>query len=163
MPKPDEPHARTDQPEGLWRATMRYVPVGLALFAVQLDFFALNLALPTIAKDLGVPVTDLQWMLSGYLLSLGSCFVPAGKLGDTIGRRKVLIIGMIIFGGTSLVCALASAAPCSSRSACCRASGRRSSCRTRSRSSPRPRALSSAPASWASCSVSRARARHSAP
>ncbi|GLI28202.1 MFS transporter [Agromyces rhizosphaerae] len=111
MPKPDGPNARTDQPEGLWRATMRYVPVGLALFAVQLDFFALNLALPTIAKDLGVPVTDLQWMLSGYLLSLGSCFVPAGKLGDTIGRRRVLIIGMIVFGGTSLVCALASAAP----------------------------------------------------
>lgn len=96
---------------GIARAALPYLPVGLALFALQLDFFSLSLALPTISRDLGVPVTDLQWLLSGYLLSLGAVFVPAGKIGDTIGRRRALVIGLIVFGGTSLVCGLTSDAP----------------------------------------------------
>jgi MFS family permease len=96
---------------GIARAAVVYLPVGLALFALQLDFFSLSLAMPTISSELGVPVTDLQWLLSGYLLSLGATFVPAGKIGDTIGRRRTLIVGLAIFGVTSLVCGLAPDAP----------------------------------------------------
>ncbi len=89
------------------RATVRYLPVGLALFAIQLDFFSLSLALPSISTNLGVSVTNLQWLLSGYLLSLGACFVPAAKVGDTIGRKRALMIGLAVFGVTSLICAVA--------------------------------------------------------
>jgi len=97
-----------EQPGGSLLATAaRYVPVGLALFAIQLDFFSLSLAMPTISRDLGVPVTDLQWLLSAYLLSLGASFVPAGKVGDLIGRKRALMIGLVVFGATSLVCGLA--------------------------------------------------------
>lgn len=102
----------TDAPaQGVASTSLRYLPVGLALLAIQLDFFSLNLALPRIAADLGVQVTDLQWLMSGYMLSLGALFIPAGKLGDTIGRKRTVVIGLIIFGGMSLACALSVDAP----------------------------------------------------
>ncbi|MGR2751550.1 MFS transporter [Agromyces arachidis] len=93
------------------RTSLRYLPIGLALFALQLDFFSLSLAMPTIAHDLDVPVTDLQWLLAGYLLSVGATFVPAGKIGDTIGRRRALVVGLVVFGASSLACALSASAP----------------------------------------------------
>ncbi len=91
------------------RATLPFLPVAAAEFCIQLDFFSLNLALPTIAAELATPVTDLQWALSGYMIALGSLLIPAGRLGDVVGRRRVLLIGVAIFGLTSLVCGLTSA------------------------------------------------------
>lgn len=75
--------------------------------AIVIDFFALNLALPDMAHDLGVTATSLQWVISGYMVSLAACFVAGGRLGDILGRRKMLIAGAIIFGATSLVCGFA--------------------------------------------------------
>ena len=83
---------------------LRFAPLGFALLCVQLDFFSLSLALPTIAAGLNVPVTSLQWLISGYLLSFGALIVPAGRLGDIIGRRLTVIIGLGIFAVTSFVC-----------------------------------------------------------
>jgi MFS family permease len=76
----------------------------MALLCVQLDFFSLSLALPTIASSLGVAVTDLQWLVSGYLLSLGALLVPAGRVGDIVGRKLTLVVGLVIFAVTSLIC-----------------------------------------------------------
>jgi len=90
---------------------VRYLPVGLALLAIQLDFFDLNLAIPRIAHELDVPVTDLQWLVSGYMLSLGAMFIPAGKIGDLIGRKRTIAVGLVVFGAMSLACGLASSAP----------------------------------------------------
>lgn len=83
---------------------LRFAPLGFALLCVQLDFFSLSLALPTIAADLKVPVTSLQWLVSGYLLSLGAFMVPAGRLGDIVGRRTAVIVGLAIFAVTSFIC-----------------------------------------------------------
>lgn len=99
--------AATPPPTSLAREGLRYLPVGLAPLAIQLDFFSLNLALPHIAKELGVTSTDLQWLLSGYMLSLGALFIPAVKLGDSVGRRRIVVIGLVIFGVTSLAAGLA--------------------------------------------------------
>nr|WP_211173994.1 MFS transporter [Pseudonocardia xinjiangensis] len=93
------------------RLTAPFLPVGAALFCVQLDFFSLTLALPTIADDLGTTVTDLQWLLSGYMIALGSLLIPAGRAGDVLGRRTVLLLGVGLFGLTSLVCGLVSSVP----------------------------------------------------
>ncbi len=82
----------------------------LALFVTNLDFFALNLALPDMARDLGVAVTDIQWVISGYMLALGACFIAGGRLGDVLGRRRMLVAGLVVFGGTSLICGLAPSA-----------------------------------------------------
>jgi EmrB/QacA subfamily drug resistance transporter len=80
--------------------------VGLVM--VQLDFFALNLALPRMAQDLDVQTTDLQWVISGYMLALASFLIPGGRLGDILGRRPVLIAGLAIFATASAVCGAAS-------------------------------------------------------
>jgi len=80
------------------RQTAPFLPVGAALFCVQLDFFSLTLALPTIADDLRTTVTDLQWLLSGYMIALGSLLIPGGRAGDVLGRRTVLLLGVAFSG-----------------------------------------------------------------
>jgi EmrB/QacA subfamily drug resistance transporter len=80
------------------------------MFMVQLDFFALNLAVPQMARDLGVSVLDLQWVISGYMLALAAFLIPGGRLGDIFGRRRLLIIGIAVFVSSSTVCGLASSA-----------------------------------------------------
>jgi EmrB/QacA subfamily drug resistance transporter len=69
---------------------------------VQLDFFALNLALPRMASELDTTTTDLQWVISGYMLALAAFLIPGGRLGDILGRRRMLIVGLAIFGLCSL-------------------------------------------------------------
>jgi len=96
---------------GTLRLTAPFLPIAAALFCIQLDFFSLSLALPTIAADLGTSVTDLQWLLSGYMIALGSLLIPAGRAGDMMGRRSVLLVGIAIFGITSLICGLVSSVP----------------------------------------------------
>lgn len=94
-----------------WRLTAPFLPVAAGLFCVQLDFFSVNLALPTIAEDLGTTTTNLQWLLSGYLMALGALLIPAGRAGDVLGRRAVLLAGVALFGATSLVCGLTASVP----------------------------------------------------
>jgi EmrB/QacA subfamily drug resistance transporter len=81
--------------------------VSTALFCVQLDYFAVNLALPRMARDLGTTATDLQWVISIYMLALGACMVPAGRIGDIFGRRRTLLVGIAVFAASSAVCAVA--------------------------------------------------------
>jgi MFS family permease len=81
--------------------------VSTALFCVQIDYFAMNLALPRMAADLDSNATDLQWVISVYMLALGAFMVPAGRIGDIFGRRRALLAGIAIFGLASAVCAIA--------------------------------------------------------
>jgi len=83
----------------------------MALFCVQIDYFAVNLALPRMAQDLDSSVADLQWVISVYMLSLGAFMVPAGRLGDIFGRRRALMAGVALFGVASVLCAIAPSAP----------------------------------------------------
>lgn len=92
------------------RPGLALVAASLALFLVDLDFFALNLALPGIADDLGVSTSDLQWVISGYMLALGAFLIPGGRLGDILGRRRTLIGGLLLFSGASTVCGLVDSA-----------------------------------------------------
>jgi MFS family permease len=84
--------------------------VSLAMFLVQLDFFALNLALPQMARELGVTTTDMQWAISGYMLAVGALMIPGGRLGDILGRKRVLLAGVAVFGLTSLAAGLSESA-----------------------------------------------------
>ncbi|MFI2178037.1 MFS transporter [Streptomyces buecherae] len=110
------------------------VAVALAVCCVQLDAFALNLALPQIAADLapapapaalpdasGGPDSaggagsggagGVRWVVSGYLLAAGSLMVGAGRFGDLWGRRRMLLLGLALFGAASAACALAPGLP----------------------------------------------------
>ncbi|MGH2956029.1 MAG: MFS transporter, partial [Solirubrobacterales bacterium] len=82
----------------------------VAMFATNLDFFALNLSIPRMAEDLDVSTTNMQWAISGYMLALGSFLIPGGRLGDLFGRRRMLIAGTALFGVSSLVGGLAPSA-----------------------------------------------------
>jgi MFS family permease len=92
------------------RLTGVLVAASVAMFMVQLDFFALNLALPQMSRDLHVSVTDLQWVISGYMLSLAAFLIPGGRLGDIYGRRRLLIVGIGLFVAASTVCGAAPSA-----------------------------------------------------
>jgi EmrB/QacA subfamily drug resistance transporter len=82
----------------------------MALFCVQIDYFAMNLALPRMAVDLNSTATNLQWVISVYMLALGAFMVPAGRIGDIFGRRRALLAGIALFGLSSVLCALAPSA-----------------------------------------------------
>ena len=84
--------------------------VAMAIFVVQLDFFALNLALPDMAAELDTTTTGLQWVISGYMLALAAFLIPAGRIGDLFGRKKTLIAGLLIFTVSSLAGGLAPSA-----------------------------------------------------
>ncbi|WP_027660106.1 MFS transporter [Salinispora fenicalii] len=78
------------------------------IFIVQLDFYALSLALPSMAAELRSSTTDLQWVISGYILAQAAFLIPGGKLGDILGRRRILVGGLAIFGMGSLGAGLGS-------------------------------------------------------
>jgi EmrB/QacA subfamily drug resistance transporter len=97
-------------PVGAPRSRWILAAVSTALFCVQIDYFAMNLALPRMAADLGSTATDLQWVISVYMLTLGAFMVPAGRIGDIFGRRRALLAGIAIFGLASALCAVAPSA-----------------------------------------------------
>ena len=83
------------------------IAVSVATFMLLLDITVVNVALPSIRKDLGASFTDLQWVVDAYALTLAALVLTAGSLADRLGRRRVFAAGLTIFSGASLVCALA--------------------------------------------------------
>jgi EmrB/QacA subfamily drug resistance transporter len=75
---------------------------------VFLDSTVVNVALPAIADDLGAALAGQQWVVEAYMLTLVSLLLVGGSLGDRLGRRRVFVIGLLGFGVTSVLCALAS-------------------------------------------------------
>jgi EmrB/QacA subfamily drug resistance transporter len=70
------------------------------------DFSVVNVALPAIQRELGMPAAQLQWIVTGYALSFGSLLLAGGRLADLLGRRHVLAVGLALFGIASLACGL---------------------------------------------------------
>ena len=74
---------------------------------VLLDTTAVNVALPTIGRDLGASLGGLQWIMSGYTLTLAALILLGGSLGDRLGRRRVFVTGVVWFALASAMCGLA--------------------------------------------------------
>jgi EmrB/QacA subfamily drug resistance transporter len=72
-----------------------------------LDGSVVNVALPTIGRDLDATLAELQWINNGYLLMLASLILIGGSLGDRFGRRRIFVLGTVLFAGASLLCGLA--------------------------------------------------------
>ncbi len=75
------------------RLRMVVLAASMGLFAIQLDFFSMQAALPQMAADLDTSINSLQWVISGYMLSLAGSFIAGGRLADIFGRRTWLIVG----------------------------------------------------------------------
>jgi EmrB/QacA subfamily drug resistance transporter len=69
-----------------------------------------NVALPSIQKDLGISISELEWVVNAYALTFGVLLLTGGKLADMLGRRSIFIAGLVIFTGSSLWCGLAGSA-----------------------------------------------------
>ena len=74
----------------------------LAFFVEMVDNTLLSIALPTIGRDLGSGTTALQWVTSAYSLTFGGLLLTAGSMADRLGRRRVLLVGLAVFGLLSL-------------------------------------------------------------
>src|SRR5437870_13303750 len=78
-----------------------------AFFMTILDVSIVNVALPSIGKSLDFSRDDLQWVITAYAITYGGFLLLAGRLADLFGRRRVFLIGVVIFTVASLLCGLA--------------------------------------------------------
>jgi EmrB/QacA subfamily drug resistance transporter len=84
--------------------------VAVGLFMIMLDNTVVNVALPSIRKDLGIGISELEWVVNAYALTFGVLLLSGGKLADLLGRRRIFIAGLLIFTASSLWCGLAGGA-----------------------------------------------------
>src|SRR6476646_11631245 len=78
--------------------------VSFGLFMIMLDNTVVNVALPSIRADLGISISQLEWVVNGYALTFGVLLLTGGKLADMLGRRRMFIAGLVIFTGSSFFC-----------------------------------------------------------
>jgi EmrB/QacA subfamily drug resistance transporter len=100
--------ARLFAPENRKWWTLASVAVGL--FMIMLDNTVVNVALPSIQKDLHTSISELEWVFNAYALTFGVLLLTGGKLADLLGRRFIFIAGLVVFTGASLWCGLAGGA-----------------------------------------------------
>jgi EmrB/QacA subfamily drug resistance transporter len=81
--------------------------LSLVQFMDVLDASILNIALPSIKNDLGFSQQSLQWVVNGYILTYGGFLLLGGRVADLLGRRRMLVIGLVVFAGSSLAGGLA--------------------------------------------------------
>src|SRR6185312_11218301 len=79
----------------------------LSLIVISLDNTILNVALPTLERDLGASSSQLQWIVDAYMLVFAGLLLTAGALGDRFGRRRALTFGLFVFGAGSALSATA--------------------------------------------------------
>src|SRR5580698_3662403 len=87
----------------------RNLVLAAMIFAVAMTFIdqtIVSIAVPQIQKELGLTSTGVQWAVNGYLLSLAALFAFGGRLADTVGHRKMVTLGVIIFAAASAMCGL---------------------------------------------------------
>jgi EmrB/QacA subfamily drug resistance transporter len=100
--------ARLFTPENRQWWTLAAVSFGL--FMIMLDNTVVNVALPSIQRDLGTDLSELQWIVTGYALSFAALMLTGGKLADLLGRRLIFVFGLAVFTLASLACGLAGSA-----------------------------------------------------
>ena len=83
------------------------IAIAASVLVVGLDLTVLNLALPNIAVSLHATTGDLQWFADAYSLVIAAMILPAGLLGDRYGRKRVLLVALVLFGAASALCAFA--------------------------------------------------------
>src|ERR671922_2582396 len=100
----NEINETTDTDTNRWLAL--YVLCG-GLLMIVLDATIVNVALPTIKDDLGFSQSNLAWVVNAYLIAFGGLLLLAGRIGDLVGQRRIFHVGLGIFTGASLLCAVA--------------------------------------------------------
>jgi EmrB/QacA subfamily drug resistance transporter len=81
--------------------------VAVGLFMIMLDNTVVNVALPSMRRSLHLSLSELEWVVAGYALTFAAFMLTGGKLADLLGRRRIFMVGLVIFTGASLACGLA--------------------------------------------------------
>ena len=89
------------------RKWLTLAAVSVGLFMIMLDNTVVNVALPSIQNDLDADLSELQWIVTGYALTFAALMLIGGKLADAYGRRKIFVLGIVVFTLASLLCGLA--------------------------------------------------------
>ncbi|HKV58077.1 MAG TPA: DHA2 family efflux MFS transporter permease subunit [Ktedonobacteraceae bacterium] len=84
------------------RRWLALAALSFSILVISLDLTILNIALPTLVRDLAASTSQLQWMVDAYSLLYAGLLLTAGTLGDRFGRKRALIVGMLIFGAGSV-------------------------------------------------------------
>jgi EmrB/QacA subfamily drug resistance transporter len=103
----DVNHGGDRAPLGSSRARWLLAVTVLGSGIAFLDSTVVNVALPTIGRELGGSLATQQWVLDGYLLTLSALLLAGGAAGDRYGRRRVFVVGLVVFTAASLACGLA--------------------------------------------------------
>ncbi len=101
---PAAPAAATEADPRRWKAL---AVLALVQFMLILDVTVVNVALPNIQKDLKFGSTGLAWVVDGYVLMAGGLLLLGGRLSDLVGRKRLFLVGVAIFGISSVTCGLA--------------------------------------------------------
>src|SRR5919198_326266 len=94
-------------PAGDQRRWLALYVLCVGMLMIVLDATIVNVALPSIQDDLGFSQSNLAWVVNAYLIAFGGLLLLAGRIGDLIGQRRIFLIGLAVFTGASLLCALA--------------------------------------------------------
>jgi EmrB/QacA subfamily drug resistance transporter len=89
------------------RARLVWLVVVAAVFMSNLDLWIVNVALVDMGRSLGGSLSNLSWVINAYAVTLAALLIPAGRLGDRIGHRRVFLAGIVVFTVSSIACALA--------------------------------------------------------
>ncbi|HET8606295.1 MAG TPA: MFS transporter [Gaiellaceae bacterium] len=81
--------------------------VAFGLFMIMLDNTVVNVALPSIERSLHMSISQLEWIVTAYALTFAAFMLTGGKLADLIGRRRIFVIGLVVFTASSFVCGIA--------------------------------------------------------
>ena len=96
----------TQQTAAYRRRWIAFIFMGISMLIISLDNTVLNLALPSISKDLGSSGSQLQWIVDAYMLAIAASLLTIGYLGDRLGRKPTHLVGLAMFGLFSLGAAL---------------------------------------------------------
>ncbi len=96
-------------PAALGRASthVAFLAICLGYFVTILDTTIVNVALPTIRRQFGATVSDLQWVVDGYALVFAALLLSAGSLGDRLGSKRLFLVGLALFTTSSALCGVA--------------------------------------------------------
>jgi MFS transporter, DHA2 family, methylenomycin A resistance protein len=98
-----QPRPRVSEPQRRW---LTLLAMCVSLFIIQVDVTIVNVALPSIQRSLHTTPGDLEWVISAYALALAALIPVGGALGDRYGRKRIFLIGVMVFALGSVGCAL---------------------------------------------------------
>src|SRR2546423_1091455 len=100
---------RRDSPTTSRWLSLIILCIGFLMIVVDMTF--VNVALPSMRRDLGFSQADLAWVVNAYLIAFGGFLLLAGRLGDLIGRKRVFLSGLAVFTAASILCGLSFSQP----------------------------------------------------